>query len=279
MHSFEVAIVIPTHSETPTPLEQIGLRRCAEVSTHPIVLVTPKSLSIVTYSKLLPIAKHITVEDRWMSSIVAYNKLMISGRLFVRLQDFSHALIHEPDAILLEDALDYWCSQPIDYVGAPWFITPGQGATPQLYACGNSGLSLLNIAVFRKLLSSRSRWYPAKAAAKDIIKGAFSDVNRLKKGVLALGRNGRLHSAWRIYDGHCDTFWSFILPKTSAKLAIADPVTALSFSWETYPEECSRLACGRLPLGLHAWSKYEPAFTSQLLRDQGIQIPPDSQAC
>ena len=131
------AVVVPTHREFPTPTEEIGLRRCAEVSKHPIILVTPESLPIRAYQKILPIYQHIKIGTEWMSSVRAYNKLMISGKMFAQLDDFSHALIHEPDAILLDDQTDHWCTQPIDYIGAPWFTVDEEGRAPNISAVNN----------------------------------------------------------------------------------------------------------------------------------------------
>jgi hypothetical protein len=285
MKTFAVSIVVPTHREIPTVAEEIGLRRCAEISSHPITLVTPESLSIRAYEKLLPISSHIRVDDYWMSSIYNYNRLMLSGHLFSFFDDLTHILIHEPDAILLNDQLQYWCAQPLDYIGAPWFTIDrvgnepaisfenGQGLDLKLFACGNSGLSLINISAFGKLRESRTRWYPLKEAVKDVVKGAVVDAGRLKKGMLALGISGQIRGAWQIYGGNCDLFWSFILSNTKDRLRIADPLTALAFAWETHPQECSKIAHGHLPMGLHAWWKYEPIFVIQLLRNRGIFIP------
>ena len=68
---------------------------------------------------MIPIWSHIKVEDYWMSSLQNYNRLMLSGHLFSQLDEFTHVMIHEPDAILLDDALEHWCTQPFDYIGAP----------------------------------------------------------------------------------------------------------------------------------------------------------------
>jgi hypothetical protein len=38
------------------------------------------------------------------------------------------------------------------------------------------------------------------------------------------------------------------------------------------PRKCFELCHGRLPMGIHAWAKYDPAFTRPLLRHHGIDL-------
>ena len=78
------------------------------------------------------------------------------------LDNYTHLLIHEPDAIVLTDELDSWCLQEIDFIGAPWF----EGFSSAQYkhdanpvGVGNFGLSLIRVAAVQDVLRSKNRRY------------------------------------------------------------------------------------------------------------------------
>jgi hypothetical protein len=48
-----------------------------------------------------------------MASVQAYNKMMISPLVFNALDGYTHMILHEPDAIVIRDEIDYWCNQPL----------------------------------------------------------------------------------------------------------------------------------------------------------------------
>lgn len=267
-------IVVPTHVTRPSPQEVISLRQCDKVfRDREIVLVVPDSLELRAYRELLPYSSVLRVEPHWMSSRRAYNRMMISPLLVNALEGYSHMLVHEPDAIVLRDELDYWCGQPQDYIGAPWFegfATPAPDAN--VLGVGNSGFSLHRLAALKRLVTSRKRWYPYRQVAKDLIRGARGNKLRLHRGLIALGRAGQLRGAWNLYEGNCDRFWSVIASRVESSYTIAPLEQAVRFAWEVLPSRCMEMTRGQLPFGIHAWSKYDSDFLLPHLIGAGVDV-------
>jgi hypothetical protein len=115
-------VVIPVHRARPSRFETVSLRQCGKIlANRDIVILASKNVDLAAYQELLPRAVDLRVEPHWMASVQAYNKMMISPLVFNALDGFTHMILHEPDAIVIRDEIDYWCNQPFDYIGAPWF--------------------------------------------------------------------------------------------------------------------------------------------------------------
>jgi hypothetical protein len=240
-----------------------------------MVVLAPQGLDLSAYRELLPGAGELRVAPHWMESHAAYNRLMIAPLVYEALADYSHVLVHEPDALVLRDELDHWCAQPFDYIGAPWFegfADPGPD-TP-LVAVGNFGLSLLRVDAARAALSSRKRWHPVVTAGKDLVKGLLGSRERLRRGWHGIGAGGQLRGAWRLYDSHCDIFWCELVPSLLPSFRVASVAEALRFSWEVLPGRCFELCDGRLPFGFHAWARYDLEFLIPHLRASGVDLSP-----
>jgi hypothetical protein len=198
---------------------------------------------------------------------------MIASTIYDALGGYSHLLVHEPDALVLRDELDHWCGRPFDYVGAPWFEGFAEPKPDSvLIGVGNFGLSLLRLKAVRSVLASRARWYPFAVSMKDVIKGLLGSRGRLHRGWQGLGVGGQLRGASRLYDGHCDVFWSLFVPNLFPSFKIAPIAEALRFSWEVWPSRCFELCNGQLPFGFHAWARYDRAFLVPLLRQSGVDL-------
>ncbi len=265
-------VIVPTHLARPTPVEIVSLRQCGKIlGQRDIVIVAPSSLDLGAYREFLPGASEMRVEPHWMSSIQAYNRMMISPVIVSQLEGYTHMLLHEPDAIVFRDELDYWCRQTQDYIGAVWFEGFAD-ATPDapVIGVGNSGFSLHRLDALRRLVTSRQRWYPYRQAAKDLVRGLQGNGNRMRLGLKALGQAGQLRGAWQLYEGHCDAFWSNLVPQLDAEFKIARVEDAVRFSWEVRPARCLQMTGGKLPFGIHAWAKYDLEFLVPYLVDAGV---------
>ena len=265
-------VIVPVHLARPSPTDIVSLQQCGKVlGSREIVLVSPQGLNLTAYRELLPSATELRVEPHWMSSIEAYNRMMISPRIVNELDGYTHMLIHEPDAIVLRDELDYWCRQPHDYIGAPWFEGFAAAAPDaKVIGVGNSGFSLHRLDALRRVVTSRKRWYPYQQAAKDLIRGLQGSRDRFHRGTKALGRAGQLRGAWELYDGHCDAFWSHLVPQLDTKFKIASIEESVHFSWELLPARCFQMTHGKLPFGIHAWAKYDLEFVAPHLLTSGV---------
>jgi len=274
MSFIKPVVIIPVHLSTPTSTNIISFRQCGKIlGNKEIIIISPEGLDLGAYRELLPNANELRVEPHWMASIQAYNRMMISPRIVRELDGYTHMLIHEPDAIVLKDELDYWCNQPNDYIGAPWFEGYDKALTDaKIIGVGNSGFSLHRLAALRELNNSKKRWYSYHKIMKDILKGLAGDTDRLTKGLNKFGNNGHIREAWKSHDGHCDIFWSNIVPQLLPNYKVAAASQAVYFSWEVLPEKCFEMTAGKPPFGIHAWEKYNPNFIQRNLCITGIDF-------
>lgn len=264
-------VVVPVHRLHPTDDEQFSLKRCGNLlGCHPIFIVHPHGLNLEPYFDLLPTATPLPVPAEWMASIRAYNRMMINPAFYAMFERFSHLLVHEPDALVISDQLLYWCEKPFDYIGAPWF--EGFHAAPPdapIIGVGNSGFCLINISAIRSLLDSSQRWISRKFILNELSRKLLGRTSRFSFDFLfrAFGKAGTMGGAHRLVATNCDTFLSNHASVCNLNsFRIADPLSAILFSWEVNPQSCFRL-CGRsLPFGVHAWARYDPTFILNLLR-------------
>lgn len=272
-------VIVPVHSAAPNELETFALRRCGEVlGSHPIRLVHPRGLNLSAYTLLLPQATAQPVPAHWMSSVRAYNRMLMSPEFFQLFTGYSHVLIHEPDALVIADELLYWCQQEYDFIGAPWF-KGYRAASPEapFLAVGNSGFSLFCLqSVFLAL--GNTRWMFRKEVAKQLIhklagKGSPYGYGKLAK---AFGAGGTLKGAAGVFLHNCDVFWSYTVPSL-VTFNVAPIEAAAAFSWEVNPRTCYEVIGRRLPFGLHKWWKYDRPFLEQALSEVGIVLP-DAEA-
>jgi len=262
-------VVVPVHRQKPTADEQLSLRQCHKLLGHyPIRVVHPEGLELSEYHRLLPNAKSLPVPNSWMASIQAYNRMMINPAFFRKLDCFTHLLIHEPDAIALSDKLLDWCSQPYDYIGAPWFDGFHQ-ANPEspIIPGGNSGFSLIRVSAIKNILRSGYRWMPLSLIARELKKKALWKPNNFRFSYLLklLGVAGQMRGAHLVLEENFDLFLCRHIPYADPTFAIAPPEIAIAFSWEVNPKTCYELNNARLPFGIHAWARYDRLFVEQLL--------------
>ena len=267
-------VVIPVHRPHPSPSEIVSLRQCGKVLVNRDVLIlTPKHLDLGAYRELLPRAADLRVESHWMASWKAYSRMMVSPLVFNALEGYTHMILHEPDAIVLRDEIDYWCNQPFDYIGAPWFEGwEKPAADAPLIGVGNLGFSFHRLSTSRRVMASSLRWHPYSAVAKNLFQGLRGDKARLRQGMIGLGSGGRLRGAYKLFGGHCDAFWSIIVPNIDRGFRIPPAKIAAKFAWEVFPSRCMKMCGENLPFGIHAWFKYDFGFLMPHLLSAGVDL-------
>jgi len=268
-------VVVPVHRAGPLPSEIVSLRQCGKVlSKRDIVILAPKHLDLGIYRELLPCAADLRVEPHWMASYKAYNRMMVSPLVFNALPGYTHMIVHEPDAIVIRDEIDYWCNQPFDYIGAPALEGWGQAdADEPVTRFGNFGFSFHRLSTSRRIINSSLRWQPFyTAVVENLIRGLGGDKARLRQGLIRLGSAGRLRGAYKLFDGYCDGFWSFIVPTVDKTFRIPTADVAIQFAWDAVPSRYMELCGGRLPFGIHAWFKWDFAFLTPHLLSAGVDL-------
>ena len=272
-------VVIPVHLPDPTSAETISLRQCSTVlSRWDIFILAPEFLDLAAYHALITNAKELRVKSCWMESLNSYNQMMMSPLVFRTLKHYTHMLLHEPDAIVLRDELEYWCNQPFDYIGAPWFEDfKDAHSEARAVGVGNSGFSLHRLDMSRYVTSSRKRWYPWRQVINDLTRGVRGNLPCLRRGYVGAGSGGQMKGAWKLYQENCDKFWSYLVPRVFPEFKVAPVTSAVKFSWEVLPARCMAMNQGKLPFGIHAWVKYDIDFLIPHLARIGIDLDGYSQ--
>lgn len=268
-------IVVPVHRSRPTPNERIGLRHLGRLmAERPILLVSPQTIETHAYRRLLPNACDLKVPPRWMESIRAYNRMMISPMIYNHrlLRGYSHMLLHEPDAVLLKDELDHWSTEPYDFIGSPWTRVDADAlAGVALCQGANGGLSLTNLAAMRWVTSSWLRWHSWRHVFGDLYCGLVErNLPKLRRGLVAAYPGGLLRGAYRLYNTGWDIFFTSLVPSLLPEFRVAPPNVCVRFGWETGTYACKLYNNGDPPFGLHAWTKYEPALMLELMQSMGV---------
>jgi hypothetical protein len=241
--SAAVVVLVPIYRPQLELMEQYALDKSLwHLQGRDVHLIAPASLPLDYYRTRYPQLPVDTFAGPAFESIPEYSRMLLSETFYDRYAHFEFMLIMQTDAILLKDDLDFWCTQPFDYVGAPWpkpfelFVNTGrfEGNDGRHVRCtvGNGGLSLRRISKCASLLREFSieiKLFQYSGSSEDLF---FSTMGTLSN--------------------------DFVLP---------NEVTASRFSMEGRPAYYQRINGGHLPMGAHAWMKNEPNFWRAALGD------------
>lgn len=245
-----VVVLIPIYKAELDPLEMYSLdRSLLSLGGRKVFFIGPNGLNREMYSERYAGTGFVGFDDDCFSSIPGYNRLLLKAEFYQRFSEYEFMLILQTDAIVLRDELDYWCSQPFDYIGAPWpdgyelFVNLGlfEGAYGKRVKVqvGNGGLSLRRI---------------------------HKCISLLKEFDVAISVFDRAGSSE-------DLFFS-VMGALSGDFIIPNEITASRFSLELKPSYYFAVNGGKLPMGGHAWWKYEPEFWRNLLGDTPLPVAP-----
>lgn len=232
--------VIPAYQTDLTANERYALLQLRRLKVDNITLVCPNHLDPIQYKLLLPNLRVERFDDIHFSSLAQYSRFVSSPLFYQRFIDqHQWMLIHQLDAFLLENKIQFFISLGYDYYGAPWksgFENPlfifNRRILKKLFPrfhVGNGGLSLRNIPRTLDLL--------------------------LRKQHHA-SNNYFLEDAFFGYWGSRDSSFK------SCPIEVAS-----NFAFESDPEYWF-LRSRQLPMGIHAYDKWSPDFYRPLIKGQ-----------
>lgn len=174
--------------------------------------------------------------DSFFENIGSYNKLMLSSSFYSRFSNYDYILIYQLDAFVFEDKLPYFCDLGYDYIGAPWLrgMIKRVGTEMKIFYVGNGGFSLRHVRNTIKLL------------------------NAYKSEIDAICEQNE--------DG-------FFASKGGCAYKVAPIEVALKFSFESEVKRCYDENAKELPMGCHAWWRYDLDFWRPFIEKQGYVIP------
>jgi hypothetical protein len=262
----KVCIIIPIHSSYPTVEELISFKKCFDIlSKHPIYVIAPNNLDLTVYIKLIPNLKVISINPKWQSSVLNYNKLKLSRYFYSLFNEYEYLLTYELDAFVFKDELLYWCEKGYDYIGAPWFEGyHNANDTSKILGVGNSGFSLRNVQKCIKITSKISRikfFYGFLTSISLSNSFVVKNIKRLLKICFNLHFGSQSDFVFKDPSTNEDYYWCSLVP-SSFVFNIAPIDEAIKFSFEVNSSILYKINDQNLPFGCHAWSKYEPNFWS-----------------
>jgi hypothetical protein len=263
-------VVIPIHSENPTKNELISFKQCFDVlKKYTIKIIVPIGLNLDAYKEVVSSFEIILIDPIWQSSIEKYNKLKLSWFFYSLFKEYDYLLTYELDAFVFRDEIDFWCNKKYDYMGAPWFLGYDKPVSNEMIGVGNSGFSLRKISSMRNAIHTiylDERNYSSltkKKWVKAMIKKLLFYMNIFRK------ENDTIQNSIHFNE---DGFIAVIIPKYINTFTIAPINEAIQFSFEVNPSYLFELNNNNLPMGCHAWQKYDLEFWKPYIESFGHRL-------
>jgi len=262
MESIHIGIIIPIYKSDLSDKEKIAITQAFKVlNKYQIIFVAPQHLNTINYEKCFEPYNYqlIRFSDKYFyQGLEGYNELLLSENFYKTFSEFRYILIHQPDAYVFRDELIEWCNKGYDYIGAPWLEDKDEQI--KLNGVGNGGFSLRNIENFLYIFS-KCKIQTINEESK--IKQRFYKIQNktiaLRLKLLNLIGNKRA-VYYRDKNMNEDGFWGLVAPQITRKFKTAPVEKAIKFSFDRYPDVLYKMNDYKLPLGCHAWNKWNPEF-------------------
>ncbi len=272
-----VVVLIMIYQEHLNDYEVISLRQCLTVLKDRVIrIVKPESTNISSWKIDEDLILTESFPDACFKGIGAYSRMLLSVAFYKRFEAFEYMLIYQLDAFIFRDELLTWCNKGFDYIGAPWFEGfSSTDAKASLVGGGNGGFSLRKIQSHLKVLHSFSyisqpveNW--KKRTAQKL---PFLGYMREVRGFL-LDLTIRNNSFWLLnsFRGFEDQFWCLVAAKNFSWFTIPGYSEAMGFAFEMQPRRVFELNNQQLPVGCHAWWKYDLDFWKPHIEKFGYQL-------
>jgi hypothetical protein len=248
-----IAIVTPLYKKTPSAAELASLKHSFSVlGGRQRFIVVPDELDLSEYQDVLNGCEIIRLDSKHFESLATYNRLMLSKCFYRLFGSFNYILLLQPDAIVFRDELDSWCARGYDYIGAPW---PNGHKVRPFAIPTHPWINICMKRIYRPV-----RIYVGN--------GGLS-LRKIHSALEVLNRHWLVARTWNYNE---DGFWSLY---SGSVPAIKE---ASMFAMEQKPSFYFKLNGNLLPLGCHAWEKYEPEFWRAQFQLEGcMDLPQENK--
>ena len=238
-----VTVVIPIYNCILKDYQIKSLEQCLSVlKYHPITIIKPQKLDIKDLPFNIDFVNVINFPDNCFESILSYNELMLSDYFYKEFLNYEFILIHQLDAFVFKDELDYWCNKDYDYIGAPWIAKKDIFSLRLFFSLFDSKVKKERRKIFFKVgnggFSLRKTKKHFEIATKH--KSYIQNILKEKKGGL---------------DAIEDVFWSFKAKEFNVDFKIPEYKEALKFAFDRKPKIAFKLNNNKLPFGCHGFNK------------------------
>jgi len=247
------AVIIPFYQNSISAFEAIALEQCYRVlSNHTIIAIKPNQLVLPVAVQKYSFEQIISFDDAFFKGNEGYNALMLSAQFYEAFLSYEFILIHQLDAFVFTDQLSYWCSQPYDYLGAPWLKAANH---PDFIKAIKSNIQ----SYFHTRYDIYKNGEPSKYQYENKVGNGGFSLRRVKKFYeICLEQKSAIDSYLKTGGHHFneDRFWSIEVNRKKKTLNIPGYKTGVQFSFEWAPDRALQLNHNQLPFGCHAWDKY-----------------------
>lgn len=270
-----LCVIIPVHKPEISPDEIISLQACQKhLSNNECFLVYPYGMDISAYTSIYCNLIPAPVKPDWLSSVKMYNKMKLSSSFYQMFANYKYMLTYELDAYIFSPDIAETNAFKFDFIGAPFFegYWLATNSSPFIKGC-NSGFSIRNIQSCLKALKGmkkyRLHWWLYKIflSHSQRLRLKLNELTKNKYEVFITGRFSFYFDDFHINE---DVVWTEIIPQLFPGFTIADPMSALRFSFEYNLDKSLVLNNGKLPLGCHAWYKHMDFWKTYINTENGV---------
>ena len=265
-------ILVPIYRVELTSDEEISLASIRKhLSGYDICFVAPESLDL---NSIIQSGESVErFPDDYFSGIEGYNRLLKSRGFYQRFTNLDYLLIAQLDCLIFSSNLNEWMDRGWDYLAAPWFKGFSEEHTSGLWRVGNGGLSLRRVESYLRVLSQQvvsgsiyPRWghYAWKPPFESMEPGLYQKVSALH-WINPFAKVHVLEDELSRFTYNEDVFWAIEATKFDPSFQVAPAEAALSFAFEASPRWSLKQTGGRLPLGCHAWARYDRNFWEEVM--------------
>lgn len=261
-------VIIPVYSARLSLNEHISFRQILRVfKEREIAIIHPASLELTDYkdiSKNYQNIAYLPCADYYFENISSYNKWLLTPSFYQKFISYDFICICQLDVFVFKDDFGKWLSEKWDYVGAPWFEGFGNPTSTAMIGAGNGGFSLRKTKSILTILNSEKPLFTPSTAFQKIWNARF--------------RPWVFREIWKHHSTHFsklhpkinEDYWLALqAPKYFKWYNVAPPQVAKEFSVEVNPRILVDIK--NLPMGCHAWWKYDPDFIFPLVRQFGYE--------
>ncbi|MFZ2956814.1 MAG: DUF5672 family protein [Candidatus Ozemobacteraceae bacterium] len=240
-----VVILIPIYGATLNLLEQFSIDYLVGKTTgRKLAFIGPQSLDKTYYLARYKDIEMRVFEDRFFESIIGYNKLLLNAEFYRAFSQYDYMLIHQIDALMFHDNLDYWMERQFDYIGAPWPNGVEVNLKVGKFSFGN-GVNLKSY----------------------VGNGGFS-LRSIQNTIALLHEFEEIKDYWLQSGSSEDLFFAF-MGMVSDKYRIPNQMIASRFSMELEPGTYFTMNNEEIPTGCHAWWKHDFEFWKKIIARVG----------
>jgi hypothetical protein len=243
----EIVVVVPVYKPQPEPEEMVVFNHNSHIlRNYPVVLVAPQDLNVGNYTD----GNSVQVEffpSHFFQNIAGYNRLMLSEEFYSRFNSYKYILICQTDVFVFKDELDEWCKKDYDYVGAPWINKP--------------------LFLFQYVLAKMGFGYAIKMLFGNNLSNAVGNGGFSLRKISTFLKVLQANQSARKWTANEDFFWSFFAKIDGRRLYKPTATEAGLFCIELAPEKMMKRQNHVLPMGIHAWKRYNPKFWEKYINN------------